>query len=156
MSLLLRTTLHSDSEHFILLFSIQYQFMLSLEVVDPVDSLSTSLICHAHLACCQLESVLAGRIATAAYSYNRTVASLVYRLGEGSWRPWLTALRFSSLMDSKLCDCIRLVIFNILFVVSYFSALCFCLIFCSLLKVFVVCFCLIFGSLIHIFAVLGQ
>jgi hypothetical protein len=35
---------------FILLYSLQYTFMLSLEVVDPGDSLTTSLICHVHLA----------------------------------------------------------------------------------------------------------
>ncbi len=34
--------------------------MLSLEVGDPGDSLSTLLICHVRLAGCQSESVLAG------------------------------------------------------------------------------------------------
>ncbi len=34
--------------------------MLSLEVGDPGDSLSTLLICHVRLAECQSESVLAG------------------------------------------------------------------------------------------------
>ncbi len=45
---------------FILFCSLQYTFMLSLEVGDPGDSLSTLLICHVRLAGCQSESVLAG------------------------------------------------------------------------------------------------
>ncbi len=46
---------------FVLLYPLQYTFMLSLEVVDTGDSLSMSLIYHTLLARCQLERVLAGR-----------------------------------------------------------------------------------------------
>ncbi len=50
----------SSTLFFVLLYSLQYTLMLSLEAVDPGDSLSMLLIYHAYLARCPSESVLAG------------------------------------------------------------------------------------------------